>query len=277
MSDQSNLESQPASTLGEYIRRARLAAGVDLSDLAREIRVPTEMLEHLEQGNYAKLPVDAYVRGYLNTICTRLELNRAKVLDWYAKESGKPTASRFDSLVEDRSPLGNLASPSSNRNSQLGVVVVVILLVIAFAFVIANRSSEETSNKEENSNTVLADSTVKASATDSTIVDTTLQRDSLPVTQPTDSAIVLPSATTETVLSVQCTKDSVWVNVRRIGGLTWARSIYKGDKARELSHKDTMAVSLSPVRNVIVSINGKSLESPATFFKVYAGQVLSAE
>ncbi len=83
MSENESLESKPASTLGEYIRRARLAAGVDLSDLAREIRVPTEMLEYLEQGNYAKLPVDAYVRGYLNTICTRLELNRAKVLEWY--------------------------------------------------------------------------------------------------------------------------------------------------------------------------------------------------
>lgn len=274
MSDQSNLESQPASTLGEYIRRARLAAGVDLSDLAREIRVPTDMLEHLEQGNYAKLPVDAYVRGYLNTICTRLELNRAKVLDWYAKESGKPTASRFDSLVEERSPLGNLGSPSSNRNSQLGVVVVVVLLIIAFAFVIANRSSDDAATPTENPTPVVADSTTTGS--DTTAVDTALQKDTV-ASQVADSTIVIPSAGTESVVSVQCTKDSAWVKVRRIGGLTWARSIYKGDKARELSHKDTMAVSLSPVRNVIVSINGKSIDAPAAFFKVYAGQVIPVE
>ena len=51
MTEKVPLEKTAEEKLGEYLRRARQAANIEASELAREIRIPTEMLENLENGN----------------------------------------------------------------------------------------------------------------------------------------------------------------------------------------------------------------------------------
>ena len=74
-------------TLGVYLKRAREAKGIQLSDLARENRMSDDYLIAIEDGNYSLLPGDTYVRAYLKSIARRLEIEESKVLNWYLKET----------------------------------------------------------------------------------------------------------------------------------------------------------------------------------------------
>lgn len=51
-------------SVGEQLRAARLAAQLDLNDIATKTRVPIRHLEALERGDYASLPSPTYAIGF---------------------------------------------------------------------------------------------------------------------------------------------------------------------------------------------------------------------
>jgi len=65
------MEGEPAedanlfpTTVGEKLRGARLAQGLDLAEIALRTRVPQRHLEAIEASNYAALPSNTYAMGF---------------------------------------------------------------------------------------------------------------------------------------------------------------------------------------------------------------------
>lgn len=50
---------------GDMLRAARIAAGLDLADIATKTRVPLRHLEAIEAGDYSKLPSTTYCVGFV--------------------------------------------------------------------------------------------------------------------------------------------------------------------------------------------------------------------
>ena len=65
------VDTQDAATalfperVGDRLRAARLAAGIDLSDVATKTRVPLRHLQAIEGGDYAALPGSTYCVGFV--------------------------------------------------------------------------------------------------------------------------------------------------------------------------------------------------------------------
>jgi cytoskeletal protein RodZ len=57
--------SQPEIALGDILRKAREAAGLDLDTLSEELRITKSHLRALEDGEYQKLPAFPYVRAWI--------------------------------------------------------------------------------------------------------------------------------------------------------------------------------------------------------------------
>jgi cytoskeletal protein RodZ len=282
MTDKMPLEKNAEEKLGEYLKRARLAAGIDQAELAREIRITPEMLDHLENGRYDKLPVQAYVRGYLNTICTRLELNRAKVLDWYAGEVGR----NYSAIIAtDQILIGNHEKLKSGDkgNGKLIMISAAAVLLVLVLIMNANNGGADSQNA-----TRLADSldsvakaeslqtadTLQNSDTAGLSADSTVSTDSTDtVKSAADSASKIASAV-ETTLKFECMRDSTWVRVKKVGGLSWARLVHKGDKPRFVSHSDTMKVSIGSPEKTRLYINEEQAKIPGNYFKVLNGKIL---
>lgn len=283
MSDKMPLEKNAEEKLGEYLKRARLAAGIDLTELAREIRITPDMLDHLENGRYDKLPVQAYVRGYLNTICTRLDLNRAKVLDWYAGEVGRNYAAVIatDQLLVGS---GSKGKPGEKSNGKLVLIGAAALLLL---FVLVMNANNDGSTQDATRLADSLDSVAKAESLQAAeslqVADTVgLSADSVvipdstkPVADSAASAAVAAAAVpAETTLKFECTKDSTWVRVKKVGGLSWARLVHKDDKPRFVSHTDTMKVSIGSPEKTRLYINDEKVKIPANYFKVLNGKIL---
>jgi len=67
-------------TLGHYLRTAREARGIDLRDAAQQTRISINYLKALEEEDFAKLPGEVFVKGFLKSYGKFLLLDEAEVM-----------------------------------------------------------------------------------------------------------------------------------------------------------------------------------------------------
>jgi len=72
-------------TLGKYLRHAREARGIDLRDAAQQTRIGINYLKALEEDNFAKLPGEVFVKGFLRNYAKFLRLEEAEVMNKYGE------------------------------------------------------------------------------------------------------------------------------------------------------------------------------------------------
>jgi cytoskeleton protein RodZ len=77
--------------LGEVLRTAREAKGVDLARVERDTKIRVRYLTALETGDYAELPGAVYTKGFLRNYGAYLGLDVEYLVDLYRLESAQPT------------------------------------------------------------------------------------------------------------------------------------------------------------------------------------------
>jgi cytoskeletal protein RodZ len=75
-------------TLGEKLRNLRSERRISLNDVSRNTKIQLKYLEYLEEGNYKKLPVDVYVKGFLRSYGEFLGVDEKILIRLYEKEKG---------------------------------------------------------------------------------------------------------------------------------------------------------------------------------------------
>jgi cytoskeleton protein RodZ len=71
--------------LGDFLREARVKAGLSLDLLATRTRIRVENLGALEREELDALPADPYVRGFVKIVCRELRLSPEEGLALYSK------------------------------------------------------------------------------------------------------------------------------------------------------------------------------------------------
>lgn len=85
-------------TLGQYLRSAREARGIDLHDAAQQTRIGIAYLKALEDEDFSRLPGEVFVKGFLKNYGKFLHLDESQVMKKYG-ELGGPK-SEAGSVVE---------------------------------------------------------------------------------------------------------------------------------------------------------------------------------
>lgn len=86
-------------TLGEKLKKLRSDKRLSLNEISRVTRIQTTYLEHLEEGQYGKLPADVYVKGFLRSYAEFLGVDEQVLVKLYEKEKGIKT-----NLEKSRNP-----------------------------------------------------------------------------------------------------------------------------------------------------------------------------
>ena len=97
---------QARLTAGARLRAAREAAGLSLTDMAGQTKIPVRMLTLIEAGNYAALPAKAYATGFTRTYARALGLDEQEMLGEVRRELGlaEPGATRSAPTFEPGDP-----------------------------------------------------------------------------------------------------------------------------------------------------------------------------
>jgi transcriptional regulator with XRE-family HTH domain len=115
--------------LGEVLRAAREAKGVDLLRVERDTKIRVRYLSALENGEYRDLPGAVYTKGFLRNYGLYLSLDPEYLIDLYRLESSTVSAERASVAPPPR--------PIAVRRSRgfvltPGIVVAAILTVMVF-------------------------------------------------------------------------------------------------------------------------------------------------
>jgi cytoskeletal protein RodZ len=75
-------------TLGEKIKKLRSERRISLNEVSKSTRIQVKYLEYIEEGNYDKLPVDVYVKGFLKNYADFLGVDENIFIRLFEKERG---------------------------------------------------------------------------------------------------------------------------------------------------------------------------------------------
>lgn len=128
--------------IGETLREARLAAGVDLEDVERRIKIRARYLLALEEEDFGALPGEAYVRGFLRSYADFLGLDGAALVATYerlalAREPDQPVE------VALEAPRGSRGSPLRVSAGMIVAIVAVGLVVLFVVLGLTGGSSDD--------------------------------------------------------------------------------------------------------------------------------------
>ena len=139
-------EKNPNERLGEFLARVRESQGLSIEDLSDRTKISVKMLHFIEASDWKSLPVEAYVRSYLNSVSSKLGLDPKAVLKLYAEEVG----SNF--VVHDMEPMKNIA-PMTDEEKQprskavpIAIVVIVALFIVGLHFVTKGDAADSNAN-----------------------------------------------------------------------------------------------------------------------------------
>jgi cytoskeletal protein RodZ len=123
--------SDEVHKLGEVLRAAREAKGVDLARVERDTKIRERYLVALETADYRELPGSVYTKGFLRNYGTYLGLDPEYLIDLYRLET---------SVATERPRMPAPPRPITTRGSRAfvitpGLVFAAILTVAVGAFV----------------------------------------------------------------------------------------------------------------------------------------------
>ena len=130
--------------IGESLREARVAAGIELDDAERTIRIRVRYLDALENEEWDVLPGDAYVRGFLHTYADFLGLDGAALVDEYGREAAPAREERpTDAPFEPPRPVAGGGSPMWRR---IGWGAIFVAAALAALFVVLGLTGGSSDN-----------------------------------------------------------------------------------------------------------------------------------
>src|SRR5687768_14403352 len=75
MTDSNSLDTQQFGGCGEFLRTAREAAGLSLSEVGSRLKMPMKVLQALEEERWQQLGAPVFVRGQLRSYARLLKVD----------------------------------------------------------------------------------------------------------------------------------------------------------------------------------------------------------
>ena len=132
--------------IGETLREARTAAGIQLDDAERTIRIRIRYLDALENEEWDVLPGDAYVRGFLHTYADFLGLDGAALVDEYDRQEVPAQAERSMDAPFEPPRTTDGGNPTMRRIGWGAIFVAAALAALFIVLGITGGSSQSPKN-----------------------------------------------------------------------------------------------------------------------------------
>lgn len=136
--------TEPLHKLGEVLRSAREAKGMDLARVERETKIRTRYLAALEEGDYTELPGAVYTKGFLRNYGTFLGLDPEYLIDLYRLETDgaaiEPPSPAPPRPLAVRPARAFVLTPGTIAAALLTVAVVAFVGYLVYEFVTFGRT-----------------------------------------------------------------------------------------------------------------------------------------
>ena len=136
-------EKNPNERLGDFLARVRESQGLSIEDLSERTKISVKMLHFIESSDWKSLPVDAYVRSYLNSVSSKLGLDTKAILKMYAEEVGSSYEVREAEPIKNIAPMTDEEKKPRSKAVPIAIVIILVLLVVGLHFVTREKVASE--------------------------------------------------------------------------------------------------------------------------------------
>ena len=142
--------AEPPPGPGQRLRQARLRRGLDLTQVARDLRLTPERVKAIENEDYPRLPDVVFVVGYVKTYARLLDLDPEALGEAYraalappARKASAPPAAPPRQAARPATPSENRpshrsAKPGANRGPNeshwAGITALLLVLILVLAW-----------------------------------------------------------------------------------------------------------------------------------------------
>ena len=138
-------EKNPNERLGDFLARVRESQGLTIDDLSERTKISVKMLHFIESSDWKSLPVEAYVRSYLNSVSSKLGLDAKAVLKMYAEEVGSSYEIREAEPIKNIAPMTEDEKKPRSKAVPIAIVVILALLIVGLHFVNREKAASDVS------------------------------------------------------------------------------------------------------------------------------------
>ena len=138
-------EKNPNERLGDFLARVRESQGLTIDDLSERTKISVKMLHFIEASDWKSLPVEAYVRSYLNSVSSKLGLDTKAILKMYAEEVGSNYAVREAETIRNIAPMTDEEKKLRSKAVPIAIVVILALLIVGLHFVNREKAASDAS------------------------------------------------------------------------------------------------------------------------------------
>lgn len=115
--------------VGEQLRLAREARGLELADMAQALKLGMRQIEALEDGDWSVLPGNTFIRGFVRNYARLMQLDPTPLMAQLDQVLAKPASS----LAVSDAPAAEMPSSSSAVTQRSKVLVLLSAFFVALA------------------------------------------------------------------------------------------------------------------------------------------------
>ena len=136
-------EKNPNERLGDFLARVRESQGLSIEDLAERTKISVKMLHFIESSDWKSLPVEAYVRSYLNSVSSKLGLDTKAILKMYTQEVGSSYEIREAEPIKNIAPVTEDEKKPRSKAVPVAIVAILVLLIVGLHFVTRDNATSD--------------------------------------------------------------------------------------------------------------------------------------
>ena len=131
---------------GDQLRSARLAKGMSIEEVSRQLRLSVQQIDAIEQDAYEKLPGRTFLRGFVRNYANLLQLDPTALLITLP-ESAHPVSSPENKPLRVKQ-ISFSSERKKPRSYSLPVVVIITILMVSAYFIIGKQNLQHSQNEE---------------------------------------------------------------------------------------------------------------------------------
>ena len=143
-------EDRLETTLGDLLYKTRKAQHKTLEDAAQITRINPIFLQALEQDDYAKLPAEVFIRGFIKLYAAYLGLDPSDTFTHYMVHKGvnlaKPEATPYPDDIIDTELLDKTSIFKTKKSRKTTPVIILLSILVLFYVLGVFFKSEEQSS-----------------------------------------------------------------------------------------------------------------------------------
>ncbi len=128
-------------SVGHILRRARMARGLSVDDVSRQLRLSSQQIEAIEKEDFEKLPGRTFLRGFVRNYANLCQLNSAPLLQMLPES--EPARFHYEKTPLKNKNLSFSDRRENSNNKRVMALILLFAVVVVAYFVFENNDGQK--------------------------------------------------------------------------------------------------------------------------------------